>query len=150
MGPATALTPSSKEARHPIPLTHVAQFSIALLMVAWRLGRNNLPALLDWIDRRQSSIHRRHSITREDAVGRIASFFRLRSVCYTARRRCLFDSLVLTAYLTREMVPCTFVIGVAIKPFLAHAWVQIGESVLNDTAEHAQDFRPILTIDGGG
>jgi len=44
------------------------------------------------------------------------------------------------------MVPCTFVIGVATKPFLAHSWVQIGEYVLNDTAEHAQDFKPILSI----
>jgi hypothetical protein len=46
------------------------------------------------------------------------------------------------------MVPCTFAIGVATKPFLAHAWVQIGESVLNDTAEHVQDFKPLLSIGG--
>jgi hypothetical protein len=47
------------------------------------------------------------------------------------------------------MVPCTFVIGVATKPFLAHSWVQLGEYVLNDTTERVQDFMPILSIGGG-
>ena len=81
-------------------------------------------------------------------MARLASFLWLRTWCYTAQRRCLFDSLVLSVYLTRGMVPCTFVIGVATKPFLAHSWVQIGEHVLNDTAEHTQDFKPILSIGG--
>jgi hypothetical protein len=46
------------------------------------------------------------------------------------------------------MVPCTFVIGVATRPFVAHAWVQIAGSVLNDTVEHVQDFAPILSVSG--
>lgn len=76
------------------------------------------------------------------------SFLRLRLFFYTAHRRCLFDSLVLTAFLTKTGVPCTFVIGVSTKPFLAHAWVQIGETVLNDTAEHIQMYTPIFSVDG--
>jgi hypothetical protein len=60
----------------------------------------------------------------------------------------MFDSLVLAVFLTRHMIPCTFVIGVSVKPFLAHSWVQIGELVLNDTAEHVQTFTPILAIGG--
>ena len=79
---------------------------------------------------------------------RLASFLWLRIWCYTARQRCLFDSLVLTVYLTKAKIPCTFVIGVASKPFLAHSWVQIGDSVLNDTAEHTQNFKTILSIGG--
>ncbi len=62
--------------------------------------------------------------------------------------RCLFDSLVLTVYLTKGMVSCVLVIGVTSKPFLAHSWVQIGESVLNDTAEHVQTFEIILSVGG--
>jgi hypothetical protein len=85
---------------------------------------------------------------RDNTAQQLASFLWLRTWCYTAQRRCLFDSLVLSIYLTRGMVPCTFVIGVANKPFLAHAWVQIGESVLNDTAEHVHNFKPILSIGG--
>jgi hypothetical protein len=153
LSPATSPTMAftvvrSAQARRRIPLTHVAQFSVAYLEVVWRLRRNGLEALIDWLRRRQSSIHREHLITHQDTMGRLASFLWLRTWCYTARQRCLFDSLVLSVYLTRGMVPCTFVIGVATKPFLAHSWVQIGESVLNDTAEHVQDFKPILSIGG--
>jgi Transglutaminase-like superfamily len=147
--PTMALTvASSGSARRRIPLTHIAQFSFALLVVALRLRRNGLAALLDWFRKCQSSIRPGNSVSQENVAERLASFLRLRTWCYTARRRCLFDSLVLSVYLTRGMVRCTFVIGVVTKPFLAHAWVQIGESVLNDTAEHVHDFKPILSIGG--
>jgi Transglutaminase-like superfamily len=149
LNPTTALTLSSSErTRSRIALTHIAQFSIALLVVMSRLRKNRFPALLDWLRQRQSSIHCGNSVPQEEIVERLASFLRLRIWCYTARQRCLFDSLVLTVYLTKAKIPCTFVIGVASKPFLAHSWVQIGHSVLNDTAEHAQDFKIILSIGG--
>ncbi len=125
-----------------------AQFFLAYLMVVLRFRKNGIASLVDWLRRHQSSIHRGHSVTREEIVERLASFLWLRTWCYTAQRRCLFDSLVLSVYLTRGMVPCTFLIGVTTKPFLAHSWVQIGESVLNDTAERVQDFTPILRIGG--
>jgi hypothetical protein len=147
--PTMALTtPSSAGARRGIPLTHVAQFFIAFLVVGVCLRRAGLLSLLDWLCRRQSSIHRVNTATEGDTVQRLASFLWLRTWCYTAQRRCLFDSLVLGVYLTRGMIPCTLVIGVATKPFLAHAWVQIGESVLNDTAEHVQNFKPIFSVGG--
>jgi hypothetical protein len=147
--PTTALTvASSAEARRRIPLTHVIQFSMALLTVVLHLRGNRLVALLDWLRRRQSLIQSRHSSRHGSTMARLASFFWLRTWCYTAQRRCLFDSLILAVYLTRGMIPCVFAIGVATKPFLAHAWVQIGDSILNGTAEHAQDFEPILSIGG--
>jgi hypothetical protein len=147
MSPTMALTVATlPQARRRIPLAHVAQFSIAYLDVVWRLRRNGLEALIDWLRRRQSSIHREH--VKQDTIDRLASFLWLRTWCYTARQRCLFDSLVLSVYLTRGMVHCSFAIGVATKPFMAHSWVQIKESVLNDTAEHVQDFKPILSVGG--
>jgi hypothetical protein len=147
--PTMALTVASySEPRRRIPLAHVAGFCIAFTATTWCFRRKRLPVLLDWLRRRQSSIHRTHTATREETQRRLASFLWLRTWCYTAQRRCLFDSLALSVYLTRGMVPCTFVIGVATKPFLAHSWVQFGESVLNDTAEHVQDFKPILSIGG--
>jgi hypothetical protein len=115
-------------------------------MVMFRLKRNNLLSLLAWLRRSQSSIHSVHAVAQEQVSERLKSFLWLRAWCYTAKRRCLFDSLVLSIYLTREKIPCTLVIAVTTKPFLAHAWVQIGDSVLNDTAEHVQDFQPILSI----
>jgi hypothetical protein len=147
--PTTALTVTSSErTRSGIPLTHIAQFLIALLVVMSCLKRNRLPALLGWLRQRQFSIHRGNSVIREGIAERLASFLRLRIWCYTAHQRCLFDSLVLTVYMTNAKISCTFVIGVASKPFLAHSWVQIGDSVLNDTAEHTQNFKTILSVGG--
>jgi hypothetical protein len=146
--PTMAMTPDIFAARRGIPFTHVAHFLTALLKVLPRLRRGELPSLLEWLRQRQSSIHREHAVVWENALARLASFLWLRTWCYTARQRCLFDSLALSVYLTKGMVPCTFVIGVASKPFLAHSWVQIGESVLNDSAEHVQSFKIILSIGG--
>jgi hypothetical protein len=147
--PTMALTGASPAiTRRWIPLRHVAQFSISFLMVVMRLKQSGLPSVLDWLHRRQSSIHLGHSAAQNDIMERLASFLWLRTWCYTAHRRCLFDSLVLSVYLTRGAVLCTFVIGVATKPFLAHSWVQMGESVLNDTAEHVRDFKPIFSVGG--
>jgi len=143
----TALTVASAGgARRPIPLMHVVQFAIAFLVVALGLRRNRLASLVDWLRRRQSSIQLEHSVTHDNIVARCRSFLWLRTWCYTAQRRCLLDSLVLSVYLTKGRVPCTFVIGVATKPFVAHAWVQIAGSVLNDTVEHVQEFAPILSV----
>jgi Transglutaminase-like superfamily len=130
-----------------IPIAHIVQFSASLLLVLLRCRDQRLASLLAWIRRRQVSIHRDgHSSTWDQNRELVASFLRLRIWFYTAYRHCLFDSLVLSVFLTRRMVPCTLVIGVSTKPFVAHSWVQIGECVLNDTVEYVQSFTPILAV----
>lgn len=101
--------------------------------------------LLGWLDRRQhfidSNMANLHTIP-----SLMSSFCQLRIWFYTAYDQCLLDSLVLSVFLTLCKAPCTFVIAVASKPFLAHAWVQVGDMVLNDTAEHVQEFHPLLGV----
>jgi hypothetical protein len=101
--------------------------------------------LLGWLDRRQHLIES-NSANLHTVGALISSFRQLRIWFYTAHDQCLFDSLVLSVFLTLLKVPCTFVIAVASKPFLAHAWVQVGDMVLNDTAEHVQEFQPLLGV----
>lgn len=158
-------SPANRRSRHPappsaaltitdaalskrwIPLRHLAQFLTALFCVAMRHRDKKLAAQLDWFEQRQRSIRTGRSPAISCDVSKLlASFVRLRIWLYTAERRCLFDSLVLALFLTRELVPCSFVIGVSTKPFLAHSWVQIGELVINDTVEHVQMFTPILAL----
>ena len=132
-------------------MKHLAQFLTALLCVAMRHKDRKLAAQLDWFERRQRSLRTEGSSAISYDVSKLlGSFIRLRIWLYTAERRCLFDSLVLALFLTRQMIPCTFVIGVSTKPFLAHSWVQIGELVLNDTVEHVQMFTPILALGESG
>jgi len=130
-----------------VPVHHVFAFLQALLRVPLRGRRDKLMPLLGWLDRRQhliesnsANLHTLHSL--------ISSFRQLRIWFYTAHDQCLFDSLVLSVFLTLLKVHCTFVIAVASKPFLAHAWVQVGDMVLNDTAEHVQEFHPLLGVGG--
>jgi Transglutaminase-like superfamily len=145
--PLAALTITDSAAlRERVPIKHIRQFAMAILIVATRHRDKTLPSLLGWLRQRQGSIRNGHSVTSSDAARLLASFLRLRIWFYTADQRCLFDSLVLAVFLTRQWVPCTFVIGVSTKPFRAHSWLQIRELVLNDTAEHVQTFTPILAI----
>jgi Transglutaminase-like superfamily len=138
----------SEAARKRWPIIQIPRFVNSLLTVATHHKDKKLASLLDWLRRRQSSIRAQgHSVTIDDVRKLLVTFLRLRIWFYTADRRCLFDSLVLATFLTKKKIPCTFVIGVSTKPFLAHSWVQVGTSVLNDTAEHVQMFTPILVID---
>jgi len=139
--------PHWSTAHHRIPISRVLLFSTSSLRVLLRRNGRNLASLLRWIGRHQAAFHRRDKPSeRQKTDELLASFFQLRIWFYTADRHCLLDSLVLSVYLTNQKVPCTLVIGVSTRPFAAHAWVQIGECVLNDTVEHVLTFTPILAV----
>lgn len=80
----------------------------------------------------------------EHIAGAVRCFNAIRLWAYTAKRACLLDSLVLTAYLAFERLPSTLIFGVKTKPFGAHAWVQYGPHVLNDDVESVLEYTPIL------
>jgi hypothetical protein len=158
--PTTERRPVTLNARESLPiggpsaasqsgvrLKHMAHFAVSLFRVAPRY-RHDLASLLRWLR------HTRRSFRQEDDSRRaaktaeaMAAFLRIRVWFYTAHRSCLLDSLVLAGFLLRQGIPCALIVGVSTKPFLAHAWVQLGELVLNDTAEHVQTFTRILTVD---
>jgi hypothetical protein len=150
--PTAALAIAGSTASHRwVPIKQIPRFAMALLAVVTHHKDKKLASLLNWMRQRQRLIRRnRHPVTADDALKLLMAFLNLRIWFYSADKRCLFDSLVLAVFLTKERVPCTFVIGVSTKPFLAHSWVQIGEVVLNDTAEHVQTFNPILAVGESG
>ena len=92
----------------------------------------------------------RHYHARETHAGgsslqELMSAFRLiRLWVYTAHNECLFDSLVLRFFLDRYGLRTTLIIGVATKPFGAHAWVQFGQLAVDDSVEKVRQFVPIL------
>lgn len=75
-----------------------------------------------------------------------SSFERMRPWLYTARERCLFDSLTLVKFLQRFDIQATWVFGVRAAPFGAHCWLQIGNLVLNDTPDMVGRYTPILAV----
>lgn len=74
------------------------------------------------------------------------TFERLRPFAFTARDRCLRDSLALMGFLSPLGLNAHWVIGVRTRPFGAHSWVQYGDLVLNDHHEHVRAYQPILIV----
>jgi len=70
----------------------------------------------------------------------------LRPLLFTAREECMLDSLALVTFLATEGLTPHWVVGVKTNPFGAHAWVQSGNTVLNDQHGHVRQFRPILVV----
>jgi hypothetical protein len=60
--------------------------------------------------------------------------------------RCLIDSLSMVKFLAKRRLYSNLVMGVACDPFSAHAWVQYGALVLNDSVGNAQAYVPIRVI----
>jgi hypothetical protein len=101
--------------------------------------------------KRQRSLHgdEHFASTLQRAKELTTIYEALRIWAYTARDACLLDSLMLADFLRRQQIPAHLLIGVATKPFSAHAWVQLDNFVLNDTVERVQGFTPILATNGG-
>jgi hypothetical protein len=82
-----------------------------------------------------------------EAMQRLLTLFaKLRVWLYTARGACLLDSLVLASVLLRHDVDARLHIGVTLTPFSAHAWVQVGDCVLDDTVANVAEYTPILVV----
>lgn len=63
-----------------------------------------------------------------------------------AAGRCLPRSIALAVELAASGTTARVVIGVKLAPFAAHCWVQLGNTVLNDSVEEVLRYRPILIV----
>ncbi len=76
----------------------------------------------------------------------VAIFDRLKPLAFTARDACLFESLAMIEFLAASDVYANWVFGVQTTPFVAHCWVQLGDTVINDTVENVRGFTPIMMV----
>jgi len=76
----------------------------------------------------------------------VAAYLKLRLYVFTAHDQCLHDSLTLLRFLADEGLFPSWVIGVRVRPFGAHSWVQWGDMVLNDQHDHVRRYQPILVV----
>lgn len=61
-------------------------------------------------------------------------------------KKCLRRSIALVRHLARRGYVSTLVVGIRMRPFGAHAWVQHGTVVLNDSVEEVAKYTPILAV----
>jgi hypothetical protein len=72
--------------------------------------------------------------------------FALQPAFYSAKDKCLRNSLTLVEFLAKYDVYPKCIFGVKMEPFAAHAWVQHGAVVLTDPIEHIKTFTPIMSV----
>jgi hypothetical protein len=72
--------------------------------------------------------------------------FALAPIFYSSTGACLLNSLTFVEFFARYKFYPSLVVGVRVEPFAAHAWVQAGSVVLNDTLQSARAYTPIMAI----
>jgi hypothetical protein len=111
------------------------------------LRRGHLLALVTRLLARKASILPASRMGEaHDVVTLVHIVRRLSALFYTSKDACLLDSFVLAEFLISYGYRPTLVLGVHTKPFLAHAWVQMDDCVLNDSMEYAQTLTPIAAL----
>ena len=144
-------TISPRQHARPRPRLRVSQVAKFCASIAYVRANLSLHRLLPIIERLRAlraaapALHE-EACSEDEFIGTVETFRRLRTYVYTAKDACLFDSLVLTHFLHRYGLAPTFTIGVHKRPFAAHAWVQIGDFVIDDRLEALQRYTPILVI----
>jgi hypothetical protein len=125
----------------------VARFAAATI-AAWLAFRSRpLDRLVRRVSRRRAKRGvRAGPFDRARATRCAAVYERLRPLAFTARDACLFESLAFVEFAARYGLYPLWVFGVQTTPFAAHCWVQHGSLVLNDSAENAAAYTPILVV----
>ena len=102
---------------------------------------------LAWVieQRQRSRASASRSDTRVSAETLALRFLAVRGLS-PIRPRCLLDSLALLRFLTRHGSDADLVLAVAVRPFEAHAWAQLGDRALNETTHRAAMLTPILVV----
>lgn len=77
----------------------------------------------------------------------LAWSFQLMRNLRPTRPACLEDSVGCALYLRGRVSKCQFCIGVRQPPFMAHAWVQVGDLIINDTKGAVESYSPIIRVE---
>lgn len=82
----------------------------------------------------------------ENEVSYFVSLYEEASVFspWSGIEKCLFKSISLKRFLRSKGIESTLVIGIKTAPFYAHAWLQIGMTVINDDIDYVGDYSPIF------
>lgn len=122
-------------------LAAAAKTALCLMRSRRRLRRDGFAGAIDWLRARKPyAVATRHAF-----IEALAAEFQSARCLFPAPPNCLPDSLALIEYLSQQGFAANLVIGVRLDPFGAHCWVQTREALLNEAADYAASFTPILT-----
>lgn len=144
--PTTSLDLHHQASYGRIRARYVYQFAACATLSAARLRWLSLQSVAAHVAALRSRTPAAAAHQGDHLYEAVEAFDRLRPLAFTSRERCLYDSLALVTFLACERLHARWVIGVRTNPFRAHAWVQAGDTVLNDLHENVRAFRPILVV----
>lgn len=132
-----------------IPLRAIRDVFVAVLKMRRQLQTQRLKSILQSLaDYRQRECTAPANTNTEIAAGlkeAATNFNRVRPFV-PIETSCLLDSLAMVRFLATQGFSTYLVFAVACDPFSAHAWVQHGSLVLNETVGAAQAHSPIRVI----
>jgi hypothetical protein len=76
----------------------------------------------------------------------VCIFRRLRPYAFQSRDQCLFHALAPLRFLSCYRSHPTWVIGVCLRPWAAHSWLQLDTWILDSSPEEVCRFTPILAV----
>ncbi len=106
----------------------------------------SLMQTVEMIKRRKiRKVSNSRSLTDTGVRRSVSAFLSTRRLMVT-QDRCIRWSISMINHLARSNYYPSLVIGVSMKPFGAHAWVQDGDYVLSDYVDNVLPFTPILVV----
>jgi len=143
-----AIEPAGRtlEGESRIRFQHAVRFAMSYCMVSARMRVLGFESVILGLKRRNTYLANNRYSDPVNLKSVLNAFQRIRPLFYTARDRCLVDCLVLIEFLQRSGITANLVIGVEVRPFTAHAWVQHEGTVLTDWRANVQDLTPILVV----
>jgi hypothetical protein len=123
---------------------HIPGLAMALARAALSLRLIGLDRTLRALSRRRVAVPQPVG-TGAHPCGIVAAFARL-GMLATPHDQCLVRSIALGRYLRRRGFAVDVVLGARLRPFSAHAWVQLGDTVLNDQLDTVRNFTPIRVV----
>jgi len=114
-----------------------------LLIMADLRSRPIYAVLGDIRTAKAGQCQRRTNLADPSTQKRLAAMLATRRIIAT-EDKCLRWSIAMTRHLGINGAYPDLVFGVRMKPFSAHAWVQDGDIVLNDSADHAILYREAI------
>ena len=118
---------------------------LALAKAYLRLRFQSFDKIIAHLQERSIRRRKPESVGQSVPVDLISAFIATRRIA-PVRDQCLAQSVAFVSYLADRGYRANLVIGVRSAPFEAHAWVQVGDTVLNDRVDTVAPYTPILVV----
>jgi len=129
----------------PITFSRVASALSAIMGARFSLRWRRLHKILRAIDLGRTAWPRSGPVDL-DAIKDAATAFERTSRFLRSHDQCLPRSIALARYLAARGLPADLVLGVRLRPFAAHAWVQSGQWLVNDRIDTIRSYTPIVAV----